>query len=72
MNIHAKDLSLISKSIALVFVVGMYVGALLVSKRLPSGEEAFGIIQIGCFIALSFAPVDISMVIKNLRKPHEE
>ena len=64
---HGKDLSLISKALALVFVVAGYAWACLKGGSLPSGEEAFGLIQVGAFIALSFAPVDISMIVKNIK-----
>ena len=64
---HGKDLSLISKILALLFVIVSYGWASVVTGKLPTGEEAFGLIQVGAFIALSFAPVDISMIVKNIK-----
>ena len=64
---HGKDLSLTSKGLALFFVIVSYGWAAIITGRLPTGEEAFGLIQVGAFIALSFAPVDISMIVKNIK-----
>lgn len=63
----AKNLSLASKIFAVAYAVGMHIGYLAVSKKLPTGDEMFGIIQISALIASLFAPVDISMIIRNLR-----
>ena len=66
-EIKAKDISILSKIGALVFVVGMYISAVVVMKRLPTANETAGVMQVGIFMMLVFAPVDVSMIVKNIK-----
>lgn len=62
-----KDLSLGSKILSAGYMIGMNFGYIAITKRLPSADEEFAIIQGAVFLALIFAPVDISMIIQNFR-----
>jgi hypothetical protein len=63
----ANTLSLISKIIALVFVIGIFIAYIIISKKMPTSDEVWGVIQIGIFCACVFVPVDLSMITKNIK-----
>ena len=62
-----KNLSLISKALSLVFVVTVFFIYVLAIRKLPTGDEVWGIVQIGIFIACVFVPVDLSLITKNIK-----
>lgn len=65
--VKAKTLSNVSKTIASVFVLGVFITYVLIAKRLPSTDEAMGIVSVGIFIAGVFVPVDLSLIVKNIK-----
>lgn len=62
-----RDLSVLCKILAMVFVVASYVIAVVFGKRLPTWDESMGIIAIGVFIAEVMITVDISMIVQNIK-----
>jgi hypothetical protein len=63
----AKDLSNLGKICSALFVIIAYITAAVTSKKIPSSDETFAMIQIGIFLAMSFLPVDISVIISNIK-----
>jgi len=59
-----KDLSLISKAFAGVFVLV----AFLLNAAFGWGVAVWDIIQVGVFLALVFSPVDVSLWLEKFRK----
>lgn len=67
----AKILSLVSKIVSVAFAVTAYIVVAVKSGQIPTGDQAWGILQIAFFIAVVFGPVDISMIIQNIRGKNE-
>lgn len=63
----AKHLSFLSKAISVGYVLTASLVIPITAKRPLTGDEAWAIIQIGYFIFSLFLPVDISMIIRNIR-----
>lgn len=63
----AKHWSMIGKVSSVLFIVGAYIVTAVTSKKIPSADEVFGQIQIAVFIAGAFLPVDISLIVQNIR-----
>jgi hypothetical protein len=58
---------MLGKVCSVVFIVAAYIVAAITSRKIPSGDETFGMIQIGIFIASAFLPVDISLIVQNIK-----
>lgn len=63
----AKYWSMIGKVCSVVFIVSAYITAAITSHKIPSGDEVFGMVQIGVFIAGAFLPIDISLIVQNIK-----
>ena len=63
----AKELSLISKVIGAIYVIAYNLVYVLNTRNLPTTDHQFSIIQVGLFLMLVFSPVDISILIKNIK-----
>lgn len=63
----AKQWSMVGKVSSVLFIVAAYIVAAITSQKIPSGDETFGMIQIGIFIASAFLPVDISLIVQNIK-----
>lgn len=61
----AKKLTLFSKLIAIVFVISSYIIISLVLKKPLTSDIVDGIIKIGFFIFMIFAPIDMSKLIEK-------
>ena len=62
-----KCLSLIFKMLSVVFVITAYITVALKAGIVPTSDQAWGILMIGFFIAVVFGPVDLSLIIANIR-----
>lgn len=63
----AKKLSLASKCLALLFIVASYIVSAVCAKKIPSADEVLGMIQVSLFIATVFVPVDLSLIVQNIK-----
>ncbi len=66
--VKGKDVSLFSKILGGVFIITVYVVAIILNKKIPTVEETFSIMIAGVGITniLSFS-IDLSMIIKNIK-----
>jgi hypothetical protein len=63
----AKTVSLIGKAASVLFLVAAYIVTAVTSQKIPNADEVFGQIQIAVFIASAFLPVDISLIVQNIK-----
>ncbi|MDE5899334.1 MAG: hypothetical protein K2H09_08755 [Treponemataceae bacterium] len=61
MELKGKTLSLLSKVLALVFVIVCFVVSVVARIPIPIDDT----IKVAVFVALVFSPVDVSMWIQN-------
>lgn len=67
LSMKAKQWSMVGKVCSVLFIVGAYITTAVTSQKIPSADEVFGQIQIAVFIAGAFLPVDISLIVQNIR-----
>lgn len=58
---------MIGKVCSVIFVVAAYITTAVTSHKIPNADEVFGMVQISVFIAGAFLPVDISLIVQNIR-----
>jgi hypothetical protein len=63
----AKTLSILSKVLAFLFIVISYALAAYFGKRLPNADEAFAMVQVALVIGGLFAPIDVSLIVQNIK-----
>lgn len=68
----AKTLTLISKALSVVFVITAFIFCAVMSKEPPTTDAAVAIITVGAFVGGIFAPVDLSILVKNLKGNKDE
>jgi hypothetical protein len=63
----AKHISVLGKGISIIFLVSAYLITAITSKKIPSADEVFGQVQVALVIGGLFAPIDISMIVQNIK-----
>ncbi|RJR31882.1 MAG: hypothetical protein C4574_00585 [Candidatus Latescibacterota bacterium] len=66
LQIKGKPLTLVSKVLAILFVLACSIYYLIARGTITPGEST-SIIQIGLFLAAIFSPVDLSLLIRNIK-----
>lgn len=67
---RAKTASLISKAFAGVYTLAMVVIGTIIKGGLLSTDETTAILETGAFFFILFSPVDVSLIIQNIRGKH--
>lgn len=66
-GLKGKTLSHFLKMLSVFVVIVGYIIAVVKSGKLPNSDEVFGLVQLGLFIMTVSSPIDISMIINNLK-----